>query len=212
MLLAPACAVPTASSSSGATSSDRAPRKCRAAPSVASATARQADAGSSSSSTALRAELLGGREIAGPVGQRRAQHRHAGRRRGAALDEAARRRSAAAVASAQRSAAACSPESSASQARARHSRGSLVTSSAGSASSQRITVAPRPVCSQAFHDRAIRSAANASWPAASRWATALETSPVRGGPGAGAGVQLAMYSAEHVSASSRRRTSRNTWW
>ena len=52
MLLAPACAAPIACSSNGATSSDGAPRKYRAAPSVASATARQADPGTASSSTA----------------------------------------------------------------------------------------------------------------------------------------------------------------
>ena len=52
MLLAPAWAIPTACSSTGTTSSDGAPRKCRAAPSVASATARQVESGRLSSSMA----------------------------------------------------------------------------------------------------------------------------------------------------------------
>ena len=77
----------------------------------------------------------------------------------------ARPSSAAAVASAQRAAATGSPESRASHARARHSRGSPVTTSGASASSQRRTVAPRPLCSDAFHDVATRSAASASRPA-----------------------------------------------
>ena len=90
----------------------------------------------------------------------------------------ARPSSAAAVASAQRPAAIGSPESRASHARARHSRGSLVTTSGDSASSQRSTVAPRPLCREPFHDVATRSAAAAPRPAARRWPTAPETSPV----------------------------------
>ena len=52
MLLAPERAIATASSSSAATSSEGAPRKWRAAPSVASATARHGESGSLSSCTA----------------------------------------------------------------------------------------------------------------------------------------------------------------
>jgi hypothetical protein len=114
----------------------------------------------------LRSERLGGAEIAGPVASVP--------RSIATLDAtvtppsgSGRPSSAAAVASAHRSAAACSPESSASHARARQSRGSLATVPDGRASSQRIIVALRPVCSHAFHDRAIRSAAAVSCPPAS---------------------------------------------
>ena len=182
MLFAPARAIPTACSSSGhdlvGSSAAEVPRRseCRQ---------RHGPPGRSgrlSSSTASAPSCLGGSEIAGPVGQVA--------RSIATLDatvappsSSGRPSSAAAVASAHRSAAACSPESQASQARARHSRGSLVTSSSGRASSQRTTVALRPRCSAPFHDAAIRSAASASWPAASRWLDGRRDVARRGKPG-----------------------------
>ena len=153
----------------------------------------------------LRSDRLGSGEVARPIGQRRAQHRDARGHRRAALQERPP-----VVGRGRRVRPALGGRGlagvEASQARARQSRGSPSTRLSGSASSQRATVALRPVCSAAFQDAAIRSAAASAGRAASRCATAVETSPARGKPGAGARVQLGDVLAGTRPSSSRRST------
>ena len=98
------------------------------------------------------------------------------------------------------------------EARARHSRGSPSTTASGRVSSHRATVALRPVCSHAFQDEAMRSAAAPAERAASRCVTAVETSPASAAHAQARACSSAMSPWDRDSCSSRRRTSRKTWW
>ena len=156
-------------------------------------------------------ELLGGAEVAGPVGQRRAQHRHAGRHGRAALQERA-----AVVGGGRRVGPAL--------------RSGLL---AGVQRQPRLGqaepwIAPDHLARQRVQPAEHRGAATSLQPGVPRlrdqirrigFASCREQVGDRGRDSPAAADQAparacssATYSAEHVSSSSRRRTSRNTWW